>query len=316
MMHLSWKPTPGWILGPVRTAWLLLVCGMPLLPVQAPRIPEDPPRLQWREEGGYCGEASIQTMALRFGLWVSQAEVRRLAGGEVLLGRNAALALERLKLRFETWEPGNGVPPRLPAFLGWMEGHLRAGHPCMAGVYLAGGKHRDYDHIVPVLGIRPFPTKSSAVDGRDWILFHSLVERRPIWKRVQDLGASRTGCVQGIQEAGNLPMETLYGLALLGPAPGHDPLLHVRLDVDRAEEPNPHEGQAPCGLTGTLTLSGLKAGARYVILRRDRGRKGLGPYATCHVFTAQGASMTWTDPHPIPSDAITQYRCIPSGQPS
>lgn len=295
---------------------LLLGFGIPCPPVQAGQPPEDPPRLQWREEGGYCGEASIQTMALRFGLWVSQGEVRRLAGGEVLLGDNVGRALDKLELRFDAWEPRDAEVPRLPVFLRWLEGHLKEGHPCMVGVYVAGGTHREYDHIVPVLGVRPAPERKGSIDGKDAILFHSLFGKQPIWKKVADLGIDRSGCSQGLQEAGNLPRETLYGVALLGPRHGRRPLVSIRLDVDRAEEPNPFEGQMPCGMGGTVTISGLVPGAHYVIQRRDRGGKGgqtLGTYATCHAFVATRPSERWPDPKPIPSDGVTQYRVVLGG---
>jgi hypothetical protein len=48
-----------------------------------------PTRLQWENGHGFCGETSIQACSLYYGNYISQLEVRKLAGGEVLLGENA-----------------------------------------------------------------------------------------------------------------------------------------------------------------------------------------------------------------------------------
>lgn len=55
-----------------------------------------PPRLQWDNDGGYCGQTSIQCCSLYYGNYISQSMARAAAGSEVLVGQNAEAALEKL----------------------------------------------------------------------------------------------------------------------------------------------------------------------------------------------------------------------------
>lgn len=40
-----------------------------------------PPRFQWSENAGYCGETSVQMAALYYGAWISQYVARAQGGG-------------------------------------------------------------------------------------------------------------------------------------------------------------------------------------------------------------------------------------------
>jgi len=299
----------------LRGSWpwaCLLALGFSatLLHADTPRPEEDPPRLQWVEEGGYCGETAIQTLALRFGLWVSQAEVRRLAGGEVLLGVNEARALRQLHLGFSGRQPAGRPRPRLRAFLAWLRRNLLQGRPCLVGVYVLGGTHTEYDHIVPVVAVRP-----GRVEAEDLFAFHSLFSLEPVWKRAGDLGVDRGHCTTGLVAGGNLPDESLYGVAVRGFVDGQGRGVAVRLAVDRPDEPDPYRGEAPCALKARLSLSGLRAGRRFLIQRLDIPAQGAWPgtgYRTCVSFVATGATESWLDPEPIRSDGTTRYRCLPA----
>jgi hypothetical protein len=275
-----------------------------------PDLSKVTPRLQWSRDGGYCGETSIQTAALQYGIWVSQEEVRRLAGGEVLLGVNAGRALRRLRLAFSEWTPRGKREPRLPAFLEWLTGEVRQGHPCMIGVYIAGEDFGEYDHIVPVMGIREIGTGSAGSRPETQLFLHTLFHPQGVWRKVSGLPASRSQCRAGWAEAGDIPERTPFGLAVTGsrdaaPYP-------VQLRVDRADEPDPKRGQAPCGLRGTLRIGGLVKGARYIVERTDmRPRSSLqsGKRKTAKSFVASASTWEWADPDPIPSNGTTLYRC-------
>lgn len=62
-----------------------------------------PARLQYDEQGGTCGEVSLQQLMLRYGVWIPQEVARRAGGGELLLGVNYDQAMNRLRIRYENF---------------------------------------------------------------------------------------------------------------------------------------------------------------------------------------------------------------------
>jgi len=130
-----------------------------------------PPRFQWFNYHGYCGETSLVSAGLKFGQYVSQYAVRQLIVGggtqateQVLLGSNAASAADQLHL-------GNtshvGAVGQTGAFLNWVKAYILNECPVIIGVYTNENlfyNHRscgsegdpEYDHIVPVLAIKSF----------------------------------------------------------------------------------------------------------------------------------------------------------------
>ncbi|CAF4311410.1 unnamed protein product, partial [Adineta steineri] len=44
-----------------------------------------PPRLQWANDNGYCGETALQSIGLYYGAWISQKLIRDINKGEYLL---------------------------------------------------------------------------------------------------------------------------------------------------------------------------------------------------------------------------------------
>src|SRR5262249_22321879 len=119
-----------------------------------------PPRHQWENDSGYCGETSIQAIALYYGAWISQKVVRDVAGGELLIGVNDETALVALHLAHTTWDTTSPTP-QFESFVAWTKSHLEQRVPVVYGVYLTDGiNDADYDHIVPATGI----TAASASD--------------------------------------------------------------------------------------------------------------------------------------------------------
>ncbi|CAF1146088.1 unnamed protein product [Adineta steineri] len=43
-----------------------------------------PPRLQWDNDNGYCGEAALQSISLYYGAWISQKLIHDINEGEYL----------------------------------------------------------------------------------------------------------------------------------------------------------------------------------------------------------------------------------------
>jgi hypothetical protein len=103
------------------------------------RVMPAAPRLQWWTSGGYCGALSVQSIALGFGVWVSQDLVRKAAppggghgdpaDGYEILHTNIEAALENLRL-VNTAFPWQTAPlPQSNAYLLWLKQQLRAGSP-------------------------------------------------------------------------------------------------------------------------------------------------------------------------------------------
>ena len=107
-------------------------------------------REQWEFAGGFCGEVSIQAIALNQGVWVSQNQARQIGGGELLLGVNLETALTKLGFPFESWT----IPrrKRRKKFLKWTFRHIMSGTPVIFSARIRGGQFREYDHIMPFYG--------------------------------------------------------------------------------------------------------------------------------------------------------------------
>lgn len=131
------------------------------------RVLDIPPRFQWEENFGYCGETSLVSAGLYYGQYASQYDVRDWASdganqaredSQLLLGVNDLHAAGRAQLRAERWQ-GSGTED----FLAWVKANVLAGYPVVIGVYTnerrlygdthAGAGDAEYDHIVPVVGV-------------------------------------------------------------------------------------------------------------------------------------------------------------------
>lgn len=127
-----------------------------------------PPRLQWNENSGYCGETSFISAGLHFGQYCSQYTARSLASpgvnqanpnSQLLLGVNDSAAAERMRLAATPFENRRQRSAR--EFLEWVKRRTLAGEVAIIGVFNNGiilgewtnrrGGDSSYDHIVPVL---------------------------------------------------------------------------------------------------------------------------------------------------------------------
>ncbi|WP_394849590.1 C39 family peptidase [Pendulispora brunnea] len=275
-----------------------------------------PPRAQWPNGHGYCGETSIQSIALHYGSWISQKVVRKVAGGEVLLGVNESKTLERLHFGFKNWN-SNEPKPQFEAFSVWLKSHLRQGHPAIFAVYLADGTDDpDYDHIVPAVGIEY--ESASSYDPADTLWFHSNFGHR-LHRTMGTLSATRKKCTYDSSAGGCIPRDVDYGTAVTGIVDERSATLPVRLSVDRSDEPNVSKGEAPVQLHATVTASGLVSGRRYALLRYDDYKDvptdatAAGFLSSNHAaridFTATAAE--WSHADKFMSDGVAYYRCVP-----
>lgn len=100
-------------------------------------------REQWTHAGGYCGENSIQTIALRFGIYASQELIRKFADNRELLvgppgvvGHGAQdegpyaghMACEIMGLDYDIFDTLGTQTPQQKAYYEWCRDHTKTGN--------------------------------------------------------------------------------------------------------------------------------------------------------------------------------------------
>jgi hypothetical protein len=277
-----------------------------------------PPRQQWENGDGYCGEMSIQSIALYDGAWISEQVVRSVAGGELLLGVNETVALSRLHLDYSAWDSG-APQPQATGFLAWMKTQLQQGVPVIYAVYLTDGNNDpDYDHIVPAVGI-----DATTLGG--YVATDELASNNNFGARIVaamgSLPATRQTCANDTAHGGCVPRNVDYGVAVSGVTDLQHATLPVTMTVVGMSEPNVSLGASATQMTATVTVSGLTAGQSYTVLRYDDYRKvptnsTAAQFLTSQFthrtdFVATGTSWTFDDPTTFLSSGTTYYRAVP-----
>ncbi|CAF1148962.1 unnamed protein product [Didymodactylos carnosus] len=279
-----------------------------------------PPRKQWKNGHGYCGETSIQAIGLYYGSWVSQHIVRQIFGGEVLIGFGTdKRTLKTLLFTYNEWNYNKEKQPHYKQYCVWLKQNLIKKHPCITTVYLKDDDDdKDYDHIMPVIGIE-YQTKD-AYDGNDVLYFHNLFDNRVIQRRLDAMGSTRKSCKKDLYEGGCIPKDVAYGLAVTGIIDNDHSTLPVRLSVNSWDEPNISRGAKTKLLQGTVVVSNLRPNQKYVLLRYDdykvvptSGNESKflnSKYDYRYDFQANGDTWTFNDPNDIPSNGTIYYRCV------
>jgi hypothetical protein len=292
--------------------------GTPETNGPSPRQLDIPPRIQWPNANGYCGETSIQSIALYYGTWVSQQLARTLAGGtEVLIGTNSPQVLQALHLTFTQWD-NTVAQPQFQGFMVWLKNNLAIGYPAYFGAYLTDGNNDpDYDHIMPATGIAY--TNLSAYDPSDVLTYNDNFGDQ-IVRPASQLSATRASCSYSSTQGGCIPQDVDYGIAVTGVVDPQHVTLPVSLSVPSSSEPNVSQGASPVQMTGTVTVRGLSSGVTYSLYRYDDyttvpSAASAADYATSSYihrtdFTATGSTWTLVDPNTFTSDGSSTYRCV------
>lgn len=277
-----------------------------------------PPRQQWGEKNGYCGETSIQSFALYFGTYASQYRIRAFINpdqqSQLLIGVNEQTALRALHLKFEQWN-SNSPTPQSQNYLAWVKQRLQKGAPVIGTLYIKGMTDPDYDHIVPVIGFRSsFAT--SRYHASDTLLFNDNIASTTLARTFGTLAATRRGTNTG-RFTYAIPSRVDYGCAVTGIVDTLRETVPVRLQVDRSSEPNLIAGAPPVTLNATVNIQSLVPGKTYSLLRYDdpsrvpdSGFLAKGGYTSTRTFTATAATQAFTDR--FLSNAVVTYRCVAS----
>jgi len=166
---------------------------------------------------GYCGEASLQSVALYYGNWLTQDAVRGTTGGydgahEVLLDNSSCSSVSvaaHFKLRTSEWKAWEVPQPQADAFLAWMKGAVDEGTPVVFGLYMTVYHSPTYDHIVPLVGY-----------DDDSLYFNDLYFNQTLHASLRHVVKSRSQCWGVRKHSGAaeycLPKKNNYGYRVLG----------------------------------------------------------------------------------------------------
>jgi hypothetical protein len=311
-----------------------------------------PPRLQWNENNGYCGETAFISAGLYYGQYLSQYDARAIASkdtpqyetdAQLLLGVNDQYAATQMRLTSSEWTPG--TTSTTDDFLAWVKGEVIKGYPVAIGVYenqslfygttKANAGDPKYDHIVIVTGVTSHHplTLPATYYADDELKFSD----NGLWT-----GTSGTKpqyvfdypfhTFQATRKEANTPTGNVYsladtvrnyGIAITGVADPDHQTVPVRVATSVNDE-TPQIGHhsntrpAPMPLTLTVTVSGLHPGTTYDLYRYDDVSKV--PTTAFEQHAADASSTTqftatgtsYTITQSVASSDQVIYRAVPA----
>lgn len=275
-----------------------------------------PPRLQWDDNSGYCGEVSIQSIALFYGTYISQYRVRAIIDPtqqqDTLVPYNSGPIFDALRLNYTSWN-SNSATPQYQPFLVWIKGHLAQNHPVIFDVFIKGLNDPDYDHIITATGFTS--TDTTTYQAADTLVFNDNYAATPFTRTFASLPDTRSMNGNGATYTYCIPRNVDYGCAVTGIKDDSGTALPVYVAVDKWNEPNLVRSAAPVLMNATVTIRSLTAGSTYALLRYNSYQAVpvnnylASAYSNATYFTATGASHTVNDT--FMSDATVIYRAIP-----
>ena len=270
-----------------------------------------PPRIQWPNNDGYCGENSIQMCGLYYGNYISEVTCRNVAGGELLINVNDTIALAAFSFNYVEWNP-NVTTPQYMNYLDWVKQYLNNKKPVIITVYVSGMTDPDYDHIIPAIGFKA--TSVNTYSATDSLTYNSNFDLTPFTRVFSTLYATRSGAGNSAPFPYYIPKNVDYGVAVTGNKDPNHLTKPVHIVLDSTDEPNVTLGATPCVLTATLTCDSLTPGQSYALLRYNDyltvpsitfSPSGA---SSAVYFTATSTTHTLTDT--FMSDTAVFYRCI------
>ena len=277
---------------------------------------EIPPRLQWDDNSGYCGEVSIQSIALFYGTYISQYRVRAIIDPtqqqDTLVPYNSGPIFDALRLNYAAWN-SNSATPQYQPFLVWAKGHLAQKHPVIFNVFSKGLNDPDYDHIITATGYTSPDT--TIYHDTDTLIFNDNYAATPYSRTFGSLPDTRSMKGNGATYPYCIPRDFDYGCAVTGIKDDSGTALPVHVAVDKWNEPNLARSAAPVRMNAVVTIRSLTAGSAYVLLRYHSYQAVptnnylASSYNNATYFPATGATRAINDT--FMSDATVIYRCIP-----
>jgi hypothetical protein len=305
-----------------------------------------PPRFQWNENMGYCGEVSLISAGLSFGQYLSQydsriaaCDTKSQARCEMLLGVNDQSAASKMHFTYSEW--GTVKQRTTEEYLLWIKQKVLLGYPVIIGVFMnynqfyniqsASAGDDEYDHIVPVVGIRsnhPL-TDTTTYYADDEIIFSDnglwgVPSNPPYYfnytfaefPKTRAQANAKNGDIYSLSDAA-----TNYGIVITGIKDDKQETLPIRIDTNvNYETPEIVDGSndrpksMPIQLT--VTISGMISGVNYNLYRYDslskipdnnfNGNNG-NAVETIKISSENGS---YSFQKTIQSNEIVAYRCV------
>jgi hypothetical protein len=314
-----------------------------------------PPRLQWNENNGYCGEVAFISAGLYYGQYLSQYDARAIASdnepqykssAQLLIGVNDTYAATQMHMTYVEWNTSSET--NTDQFLAWVKGEVVAGYPVAIGIYTneylfygstnPNAGDPDYDHIVPVTGITSNDplTLPAAYYASDVITFSDnglwtgTSNGQPQYIFSYPFGTFQASRKEANAKNGNIYSvsndASNYGIALTGIIDQDHETVPVRLTTSvNYESPQIKNGSnvrpSPMPLTLTVTVSGLTPGTAYNLYQYDS--MSAVPNTAFNANASQ-ASEHWNFTATSDSYVITEgiesddeiiYRAVPASAP-
>jgi hypothetical protein len=277
-----------------------------------------PPRAQWDNNNGYCGECSIQQCALYFGTYISQYRAREIVyptsqAHDVWVPETSGPIFDALRLNYEAWNSAQATP-QYQSYLVWTKSHLQRKHPVIIDVYVQEESDPDYDHIIPATGFTSVDTNT--YHAADTLVFNDNYATTLYTRTFGTLYDTRAMTGNGAIYEYCIPRDTDYGCAVTGTKDGSGTALPVSLKVDRWNEPNISQGKSPVQMNATIQVSALTTGTAYVLLRYNdyhnvpTNNYLSSAYNSSTTFVATNSTQTLSDN--FMSDGTVIYRCVPA----
>lgn len=273
-----------------------------------------PARLQWDNDGGYCGETSIQMIGLYYGNYISQNSCRMIAGGEVLIGNdNGEVALDKMAFNYEAWDYTKAAP-QYQNYLVWLKKQLYRSHPVIITVFVDGETNTDYDHIIPAIGFSAIDTNS--FNNMDQLDFHSCYDPAFFTRTFQSIWDTRSMAGNGATNTYCIPRDVDYAVAVTGIKDIDHVTKPVQLTINRWDEPNVSIGESPATITATIKIDSLIIGESYALLRYNTFSSVPSSHfseagtSSTQYFTATATQQIFTAS--FASNSCAFYRCVPT----
>lgn len=279
-----------------------------------------PPRLQWDELDGYCGECSIQQAALYFGTYVSQYVCRAIINpnqkSQLLVAVNDQTVLTSLRLTSAKFNYNQAANPQFAGYFGWVKQHIALKRPVLIVSYVKGLSDPDYDHIMLATGFTS--SNSTTYVGTDRLYFNDCYSPSANMRVASTLSDVRRMRVNGTKYEFCIPTNICYGTAITGIADTSGAALPVQLKLASWSEPDIMAGAAPATLNATVSVTGLIAGRSYSLYRYNNHLNVpttnyvRSNYTSVVNFVATNPTATF--PASMISNGVAVFRCLPAGK--
>lgn len=279
-----------------------------------------PPRLQWDELDGYCGECSLQQAALYFGTYVSQFACRGIINPnqkrQLLVGVNDQTVLTALRLKSDEFNYNQASSQQFAGYFGWLKQHLKLNHPAMIVAYVKGLSDPDYDHIMLATGFTS--SNSTTYVATDRLYFNDCFTPTANMRVASTLADTRKMRVNGARYEFCIPTNICYGCAITGINDTSGAAVPVQIQLASWSEPDVMAGAAPAMLSGTVSVSGLTTGSSYSLYRYNNHLNVpttnyvRSNYTSVVNFIASNPTATF--PVTMISNGVAVFRCLPAGK--